>query len=107
MLHLVITIVITMAGGAIGGFLVTRHLEIKQAARCIHRDALVSEVSRLSMRPGDKLVVKVRDLSQDRCKRIEAALNPHFPDTKILVCDGDTELSVVEVHLAAPEGSEA
>ena len=32
----------------------------KLAAQRVHRDALVSEVSRLSLKPGDKLVVKVR-----------------------------------------------
>ena len=73
----------------------------KQAAKRIHRDALVSEVSRLSLEPGDKLVVKVAmsKLTADAAKAIEEQLKPRFPDNEILICDGDTNLSVVVAEL--------
>jgi hypothetical protein len=68
----------------------------KQAAHRIHRDALVTEVSRLSLKPGDKLVMKVRNLSEDAIEAITNQIKPRFPDNEILVCGGDTDLSVVE-----------
>jgi len=70
----------------------------KQAAKRIHRDALVSEVSRLSLNPGDKLVVKVKALTADTAEAIKGQLKPRFPDNEILVCDEATDLSVVEAH---------
>jgi hypothetical protein len=67
----------------------------RAAAKRIHRDALVSEVSRLSLKPGDKLVVKVRELTAPAAEAIKGHLKQRFPDNEILVCDGDTNLSVV------------
>jgi hypothetical protein len=69
----------------------------ERAAKRIHRDALVSEVSRLSLKPGDKLVVKTpKVLTADICETIKAFLKPHFPDNEVLVFDGGVDLSVVE-----------
>jgi hypothetical protein len=67
----------------------------KRAAKRIHRDALVTEVSRLSLKPGDKLVVKAPKLTTDAVEMIKAQLEPRFPDNEILVCDGDVDISVV------------
>jgi len=68
----------------------------KRAAERIHRDALVSEVSRLFLEPGDTLVVKSRKrLTRDSVEEITALLKPRFPDNETLVCDIDIDLSVV------------
>ena len=73
----------------------------REAAKRIHRDALVTEVSRLSLKPGDKLVVKVRELTADAAEAIKAQLKPRFPDNEILVCNGGVSLEVVEEHPSA------
>lgn len=68
----------------------------KRAAQRIHRDALISEVSRLSLKPGDKLVVRCKDdLSPEAVERISETLKPRFPDNEILVFPPDLEPSVI------------
>lgn len=68
----------------------------KQAAKRIHRDALVSEVSSLSLKPGDKLVVRCKDdLSPEAVERISETLKPRFPDNEILIFPPNLEPSVI------------
>lgn len=68
----------------------------KRAAKRTHRDALVSEISKLSLEPGDKLVVRCKqDLMAEQVVNLSETLRPHFPDNKILVLMPSMELSAI------------
>lgn len=67
-----------------------------RAAKRIHRDALVSEVSKLSLKPGATVVVKLTtELTTEMARLIRADLEPRFPDNEILILEPGLELSVV------------
>lgn len=70
----------------------------RRAAKRIHRDALVSEVRKLSLAPGDALVLKLgKSPSAEALAAIKDNLEPRFPGNQILVCDSDVDLSVVKL----------
>ncbi len=71
----------------------------KHAAKRIHRDALVAEVRKLSLAPGDTVVIKLgQSLSAEVAERIKSNLEPRFPENTILVLDEDVDLSTIERH---------
>lgn len=57
----------------------------------------VKAVSRLSLRPGDTLVIHTgKPLSPDEFRRTNAVLKLHMPDVLVLYAPADFTFSVIE-----------
>jgi hypothetical protein len=59
--------------------------------------ALVKAVTKMNLKPGDHLVVNFKDdisLTDDDWTRLREGLEKQFPDNKILILQGDIELSI-------------
>jgi len=56
---------------------------------------LVGKIAAVRLRPGDVVIVKVKDhLSRDGAKSLEAYLKDYFPLNRILVLSGGISLQV-------------
>ena len=72
-----------------------------RAAKRVYRDALVSEVKRLSVGPGDKVLVKVNGhASAASIESVREVLKPIFPDNEVLLLADGIDLSVAAVDSA-------
>lgn len=72
-------------------------LEVARADLSSHVQALVFEVRRLTLRPGDVAVIEFpRHLSPAQAERIRSVWREKFPGTEALVLDGGAKLTIVE-----------